>query len=145
MCIHLTGDHEVLTEEGYVAVESLPFRARVATGQGLSPLAWDVVCGTLLGDASIAKRASILTMSHCLRHRDYASFKAQLLEELLPSLDLVRVAAVAGGTPGDVVHVRTLAHRSLRILRAHFYGEEKRVPTWLAQELISDARDLVHG
>jgi uracil-DNA glycosylase len=52
-CIELTGDHPVLTERGYVAVEELRADDRIATGQGLSALARDVVCGTLLGDGSI--------------------------------------------------------------------------------------------
>ncbi|HEV2825145.1 MAG TPA: uracil-DNA glycosylase family protein, partial [Actinomycetota bacterium] len=44
--IRLTGDHEVLTDQGFIAVEQLPSGAKIATGQGLSRVAHDVVCGT---------------------------------------------------------------------------------------------------
>src|SRR5687767_9898291 len=45
----LTGDHPVLTERGYVPAAELLPADRVATGQGLSEVARDVVCGSLLG------------------------------------------------------------------------------------------------
>lgn len=35
--IHATGDHEVLTEDGWRRVDRLPARARIATGQGPRP------------------------------------------------------------------------------------------------------------
>ena len=48
--IQLTGDHPVLTEGGYVRVDELESGDRIATGVGISALARDVVCGTVLGD-----------------------------------------------------------------------------------------------
>jgi uracil-DNA glycosylase family 4 len=134
--IKLTGDHPVLTERGYVPAADLTSADRVATGQGLSPLAWDVVCGSLLGDSSISAKSSAVTMSHSARQAGYACFKADLLGELTPSVDVRAVAAVAGGDPRyDVVHVRTLASRALRVLRADFYRPHKVVPEWIADEL----------
>ncbi len=134
--IEVTGDHPVLTERGYVPVEELRDDERVATGQGLSQLAHDVVCGTLLGDGSLRASSSSLTISHSARQREYAHFKASLLGELLPVLDERRVAAVAGGDPVyDVIQLRTLAHRALRVLRADFYQPPKVVPWWLADDL----------
>jgi uracil-DNA glycosylase family 4 len=134
--IQLTGDHPVLTERGYVPVCELRPGDRVATGQGLSPLARDVVCGTVLGDASLNASSAHLTMSHSLRQTDYATFKADLLQELSPIVQAWDVAAVAGGEPSyRVVQVRTLAHRALGVLRREFYGERKRVPHWLADAL----------
>jgi uracil-DNA glycosylase len=41
--VELTGDHPVLTERGYLPVEQLRPDDRIATGQGLSPLAEDDV------------------------------------------------------------------------------------------------------
>jgi uracil-DNA glycosylase family 4 len=132
----LTGDHLVLTERGYVAAAELLPNDRIATGQGLSELARDVVCGILLGDASINAASSAVTFSHSARQRQYAIFKAQLLAELEPKLDERRVAAVVGGQAShDVVLVRTRAARSLRVLRADFYRPTKVVPGWIAEEL----------
>lgn len=134
--IQLTGDHEVLTDRGFVAVEQLPPGARIATGQGLSRVAHDVVCGTLLGDGHLTAAQSTLSFSHSTRQEEYAQFKAGLLAELAPRLNRLDVAAVAGGpTAYPVVHVRTLAHRSLRLLRTAFYHPKKRVPSWVAERL----------
>jgi uracil-DNA glycosylase family 4 len=134
--IQLTGDHEVLTDRGFVAVEQLPPGARIATGQGLSRVAHDVVCGTLLGDGHLTAAQSTLSFSHPTRQEEYAQFKGGLLAELAPRLNRLDVAAVAGGpTAYPVVHVRTLAHRSLRLLRTAFYHPKKRVPSWVAERL----------
>jgi uracil-DNA glycosylase family 4 len=132
----LTSDHLVLTERGYVAAAELLPNDRVATGQGLSELARDVVCGTLLGDASTNAASSAVTFSHSGRQRQYAIFKAQLLAEFEPKVDERQVAAVVGGQASyDVVLVRTRAARSLRVLRADFYRPTKVVPGWIAEEL----------
>jgi uracil-DNA glycosylase len=134
--IQLTGDHEVLTDQGFIAVEQLSPWAKIATGQGLSRVAHDVVCGTLLGDGHLTAAQSTLSFSHSTRQEAYAQFKAELLAELAPRRSRFDVAAVAGGPAAyPVVHVRTLAHRSLRLLRASFYEPEKRVPLWMADRL----------
>ncbi len=136
VCIQLTGDHEVLTPRGYVPVEQLAAGDRIATGQGLSALAFDVVCGTLLGDGHLAANRTLLSFSHCARQRDYALFKASLLGELSPRVDELCVAAVVGGEKTyPAVQVRTRAHRALRILRRDFYPSTKRVPAWIAEQL----------
>ena len=136
VAVDLTGDHPVLTKRGYVAVTELRPGDRVATGQGLSGLARDIVCGTVLGDGTLNARSAYLAFGHSQRQAEYAAFKAELLAELEPRSTELRVAGVAGGTPQyDVVHVRTLAHRALGVLRADFYGERKRVPSWIADEL----------
>ena len=134
--IQLTGDHPVLTERGYVPVQELTPTDRIATGQGLSSLAWDVVCGTVLGDGCLQASSSHLTMSHSAKQDEYARFKAELLSELGVQVAVGEVAAVAGGEPRyPVVHVRTLAHRALRVLRHEFYRPRKVVPPWIADQL----------
>jgi uracil-DNA glycosylase family 4 len=134
--IQLTGDHPVLTERGYVPVAELQPDDRVATGQGLSEEGYDVLCGSLLGDASINASSSHVSFSHSGRQYDYAVFKAQMLRELEPVVDEQFVAAVAGGDRvHEVVHVRTRAHRALRLLRADFYRPRKVVPEWIAEAL----------
>jgi len=134
--IELTGDHPVLTERGYVPVQELRAGDRIATGQGLSAAARDVVCGTVLGDGCLQRNSAYLSFSHSQRQLDYACFKAELLEQLRPQVEERQVAAVAGGDPVyPVVHVRTLAHRSLRTLRSDFYRPHKVVPPWIADEL----------
>lgn len=134
--IELTGDHEVLTERGWVATQDLTSADRIATGQGLSRIARDVVCGTLLGDGSIASGTSHLQMAHSGRQADYLRFKAELLAELRPHVSELAVAAVVGG-PAEypAVHLRTTASRALRILKTEFYEPEKHVPARLATEL----------
>ena len=134
--VDLTGDHPVLTERGYVPAAELRDGDRVATGQGLSALARDVVSGTLLGDGSINVNSAHVSFSHSERQAEYAAFKAELLAELSPRSTELVVAGVVGGTPQyGVVQVRTLAHRALGILRREFYGERKRVPAWIEQSL----------
>jgi uracil-DNA glycosylase len=63
-CVQLTGDHPVLTERGYVPVEQLVPSDRLATGQGMSTLAHDLVCATVLGGGSLTAGPSPLTFSH---------------------------------------------------------------------------------
>ncbi|HSI97059.1 MAG TPA: uracil-DNA glycosylase family protein, partial [Gaiellaceae bacterium] len=134
--VDLTGDHPVLTERGYVPVEELRPTDRIATGQGLSALARDVVCGTVLGDGCLHRASAYLSFGHSQRQMDYAHFKATLLAELQPHVESLAVAAVAGGEHAyPVVHVRTRAHRALGVLQKDFYGDEKRVPRWLAERL----------
>jgi uracil-DNA glycosylase family 4 len=134
--VELTGDHPVLTERGYVRADALVAGDRVATGQGLSELAYDVVCGSLLGDSSIRAASSTLTYSHSIRQLHYAAFKHTLLPELEPHLEERRVL-VAGGDPAGygVVQVRSRAHRALRLLRADFYRGPKVVPDWIGEAL----------
>jgi len=134
--IKLTGDHPVMTERGFIPVEELIPGDRVATGQGLSPLAFDVICGSLLGDGYLRRATSLFSFSHSARQSDYAHFKAGLLTELKPTVGEMRVAAVSGGEKTyPVVQVVTRAHRALRILRPEFYSTVKRVPDWMASRL----------
>jgi uracil-DNA glycosylase family 4 len=134
--IQLTGDHPVLTEGGFVRADELERGDRVATGVGLSRLARDVICGTLLGDASLSASSAHVSLSHSERQSAYALFKADLLKELAPSLASFSVAAVAGGPKAyQVIQVRTAAHRALRVLRDDFYEDRKVVPRWMSDEL----------
>jgi uracil-DNA glycosylase len=134
VCTQLTGDHPVLTQRGYLPVEELGPGDRIATGQGLSELAWEVVCGTLLGDGSINRNSAHVSFGHSARQSEYAYFKAALLEELVPRVQ-DRAVAAGGTTLYPVVLVRTASHRALGTLRADFYGSTKRVPEWIADEL----------
>jgi uracil-DNA glycosylase len=135
-CVELTGDHPVLTARGYVRADELQPTDRLATGQGLSALAFDVVCGTLLGAGSIDTRSASLTMAYSERHAEYAHFKADLLQELRPTRAALEVEAVAGDDRADgIVHVRTLAHRALGTLRRDFYRPKRVVPGWIADRL----------
>ena len=132
----LTGDHPVLTQRGYVPVDELRSGDHIATGHGLSPLAHDVVCGTLLGNGSLSAKSAHLVCGHSQRQAEYAMFKSELLAELRPRMQVLSVAAAVGGEKEyPVVHVRTLAHRALGVLRADFYGPAKRVPPWIAERL----------
>jgi hypothetical protein len=126
--VQLTGDHPVLTERGYVPVEKLESGDRIATGQGLSRLARDVVCGTVLGDGTLNASSAHLAFGHSDRQAVYAAFKAELLGELSPRLDELQVAAVAGGPRSyPIVHVRTLAHRALGVLGGAVFAPRDRV------------------
>jgi uracil-DNA glycosylase len=134
--IQLTGDHPVLTERGYVPVEELSSGDRIATGQGMSALALDVVCGTVLGNGCLQSKSSCLTFSHSQKQGEYARLKAALLAELHTSVGEREVAiAVGGAREYPVVHVRTRAHRALRVLREDFYRPDKVVPRWLIDRL----------
>jgi hypothetical protein len=109
---------------------------RVATGQGLSDVAFDVLCGSLLGDASINVNSSHLQVAHSERQSGYAEWKAEVLGELDVGVQYLSVAAVAGGAPvHGAVHLRSKASRALRILRREFYRGRKIVPDWIEDRL----------
>jgi uracil-DNA glycosylase family 4 len=134
--IQLTGDHPVLTQRGYIPVEELRPDDRIATGQGLSSLAFDVVCGTVLGDGHLNARSAHLSYSHSDSQTEYAVFKAELLAELGAQEEARAVAAVAGGGRTYVaILARTRAHRALGVLRSDFYAPDKGVPDWIADRL----------
>ena len=134
--IQLTGDHPVLTERGWVPVERLTEDDRIATGQGLSDVAFDAVCGTLLGDGCLQRKSASLTFSHSVKQAEYAAFKAEILGELDVSQDRREVAAAVGDERRyEVVLSRTRAHRALRTLRSDFYSERKIVPDWIGDRL----------
>jgi uracil-DNA glycosylase family 4 len=136
LSIQLTGDHPVLTERGYVQVQALRLDDRIAVGQGLSDVAMDVVCGSLLGDAHLSSRSAHLAFTHSAKQASYALFKATLLEELKPRTADLTVAAVVGGERMfPIVQVRTLANRALAVLRREFYEAKKRVPEWMGEGL----------
>jgi uracil-DNA glycosylase len=134
--IQLTEDHPVLTARGYVEAGRLRSDDLIATGQGLTDLEADVICGTLLGDGHISAKSSHLSFSHGVRQADYARFKMSQLEHLKPRMTWVFNALVPGG-PKDhpMIHARTRAHRALGFLRREFYAPEKRAPFWLAHAL----------
>jgi uracil-DNA glycosylase family 4 len=136
MNVQLTGDHPVLTERGYVAVEHLQPDERIATGQGLTALARDIVIGTVLGDGYLNAKSAHLSIRHSIKQKDYAVFKAVLLAELSPQLqEMVSAMAVGGSTETYAIDLRTSAHRSLDVLRREFYQPKKIVPGWIAHEL----------
>ncbi|HEY1280554.1 MAG TPA: uracil-DNA glycosylase family protein [Acidimicrobiales bacterium] len=134
--VELTGDHPVLTEQGWIPVQDLHNGALVATGQGLSDVAFDVVCGTVLGDGHLYGKSAHLSFSHSAEQEQYARFKAELLTELAPAVKPgVLVSAVGGGPQYETIAVRTLAHRALGVLRREFYAPRKVVPWWLPDRL----------
>lgn len=132
--IELTDDHPVLTDRGWVAAGDLRPDDLIAIGQGLSELAHDVVCGTVLGDGHLRATSSNLSFVHSEGQHAYALFKARLLAELEPVVSRGCIATPSGRSR-NVVHVRTRAHRALRLLRDEFYGPRKRVPFWIAHAL----------
>jgi hypothetical protein len=133
----LTGDHEVLPDKGWVAAQDLVPGTLVATGQGLSDLARDVVCGIVLGGAHLHKAGSHLSSTHCLQQASYATWTASLLAELEPVVN-VRIVQDLPGPRREVVMMRTRASRALRTIGSDFYGRpggDKRVPSWIADVL----------
>ena len=132
----LTGDHQVLTERGYIRTDRLQPDDRIAIGQGLSKLAKDVICGTVLGDGHLSASSAHLFVSHCEAQAGYAEFKGDLLAELQPRIARARLKAVVGGPgPRDAVHLRTRAHRAVGLLRNEFYGQKRHVPKWMEHAL----------
>lgn len=134
--IKLTADHPVMTERGWVEVQALQPGDRIATGQGLGATAFDVICGSLLGDAHLNGQSSHLTISHSWQQKDYLLFKAALLDEMDCRIEEFAMAAVVGGPRiYPTIRLRTRAHRALGILRSQFYENRKRVPDWLEGSL----------
>ena len=134
--IQLTEDHPVLTDRGYVAARDLTSEDLIATGQGLTDLEADVICGTVLGDGHLNAHSTHLSFSHGVKQWEYAHFKMDLLRELGPRVAMALNAHVPGG-PKDhpMIHVRTRAYRALTFLRQEFYAPKKRVPFWMAHAL----------
>jgi uracil-DNA glycosylase len=132
----LTGDHEVMSENGWVRADALVSGQLVATGHGLTDVELDVACGTVLGDGHLHRKGSHLSFTHSEDQFDYAIFKAHLLGRLGTSVADRMVSAVAGGPSAyRTVAVRTSAHRALRTLAAEFYTPAKVVPPWMSERL----------
>jgi len=130
--VQLTGDHPVLTNRGWVAVQELRKGDRIATGQGLSQLAFDIVCGTLFGDGHIASHNAHLSISHSARQSEYLQLKSDLLSELDCHVESLAVTARVGDHRRyPIVRMRTRAHRALSVVRSQFYDVRKRVPSWV--------------
>ncbi|MDO8494138.1 MAG: uracil-DNA glycosylase family protein [Deltaproteobacteria bacterium] len=133
--IHLTGDHPVLTERGYISAEKLKKDDRIATGQGLSSTLQDLVIGMLLGDGHICHNNAHLSFSHSIKQKDYAQFKAFLLKkELGCTINKLKVRA-GFKKQYPIIQCYTRADRSLWILRNDFYASKKRVPQYLKTSL----------
>jgi uracil-DNA glycosylase len=130
-CVQLTGDHPVMTERGWIAVQDLRVGDRVATGQALTELEYDLVCGSLLGDGHVNARSAHFSLAHSTNQADYLLFKAELLARLDCKIDEYQVASGSGEIYPSL-HLRTRADRALGILRSQFYDGRKRVPHWLA-------------
>lgn len=134
--VELTGDHPVMTVRGWATAGDLRPGDRIATGQGLSATARDVIEGTLLGDGYLERRSACLTLSHSLESREYAQFKSDLLVELGSSVTTVWKEVVSGdGRWREAVHLQTLASRAVRLLREDWYAPRKRVPRDLGERL----------
>ena len=135
--IRITQDHEVLTQRGWIRADELVLGDQIATGQGFSTTALDVLCGTLLGDGAVDAKRSALVIAHSGSQRAYVEWLADVLTELRPQLVESQVAAAVGAPrEHDVVTLSTPAHRALRRLRAEFYPEGRKiVPPWVAQSL----------
>src|ERR1041385_7454520 len=82
--VHITEDHRVLTERGWIRVDCLETWDRICTGTpGLSRDQISAVLGMVLGDGHITKHR-ILTVTHSLAQVEYTQFKQQLLGNLNP-------------------------------------------------------------
>jgi len=85
--VELTGDHPVLTERGFVAVEDLVPGDRIATGHGIGDVARDVTCGSLRGDVSINASSSSRLLSERIAPYTPPSMRYKLdplVEEAIP-------------------------------------------------------------
>jgi hypothetical protein len=77
----LTEDHLVLSQRGYVRVDSLQPDDLIATGTPAAPKHLeDMLPGILLGDSSIRKGA--ISVVHGLKQLEYLSYKRLLLESV---------------------------------------------------------------
>src|SRR5208283_4815349 len=80
--VELTGDHPVLSQRGWIAVQDLRKGDAIATGHGLSRTAFDVVCGTLLGDGQIDAHSARLIIARPAAHWEHVHLIAPALAEL---------------------------------------------------------------
>lgn len=133
--IFLTGDHPVLTKRGYIPVQELKSDDLIATGQGFSKIFYNLLMGTLLGDAHISSKNAHLSFSHSIKQEEYCQFKANLLNNEIET-SWQKLAVAAGGEQQyPIVRVRTKSHRALWIIRNQFYNTKKKVPDSLADML----------
>ncbi|MGH8981657.1 MAG: uracil-DNA glycosylase family protein [Acidimicrobiales bacterium] len=135
--IHATGDHEVLTESGWTRIDSLPPGARIATGQGLSPAAHDVIVGSLLGDTHVSSRDTHGETGPCLHQPPHATFKAALQSEMEALVSVGEYKTSSNATSvRRRVQLHTLSSSAVRTLAHDFYsGGRKQVPVWVADAL----------
>jgi uracil-DNA glycosylase len=123
----LTEDHSVLTNRGWVHAACLEPKDRVAVGQGLSQVAFEVTVGSLLGDGTIPRKNAHLSLVHGVQQEEYVCLKAKALAELKPVIEHGASTARKGGRKHPTVTCRTRASRALRVLRRRFYPEGKKV------------------
>ncbi len=143
--VDVTGDHEVLTEQGWTPVERLAPGAKIATGQGLSPVARDVMVGSLLAGARVQMSDERVEITQRASGHGYALFKASLLAELGALVELrAQPRAVASGSSAEdglagtcvAVALPASVRSALRELAEDFSCERgSRVPDWVAGAL----------
>lgn len=121
--IYATEDHPVMTQRGWVPAGELREDDLIATGQvAPSPRQMDLIVGTMLGDAGLARRragASRLQMSHGVQQEEWLCWKAERLQGLGMS---VKKLAQSGKSFGkERFDARSASLASLDQLRDEFY------------------------
>ncbi|MGC8472652.1 MAG: uracil-DNA glycosylase family protein [Acidimicrobiales bacterium] len=143
--VDATGDHRVLTEQGWTSVERLGPGARIATGHGLSPVARDVLVGSLLAGGCVRVSDAGVEIVQRPGGHGYARFKASLLAELGAFVEPgAQMKAASGeglaeaglGRASTVVRLPARSTGALQTLVEDFCGAlGSRVPDWVAGEL----------
>ncbi len=143
--VDATGDHQVLTEQGWTPVERLGPGARIATGHGLSPVARDVIAGSLLAGGCVRVSGAGVEIVQRAGGHGYALFKASLLAELGAFVESGAQMTASSGEgvaemgPGGTCTVVRLPERATGALQALVEGfcgaRGSSVPDWVAGEL----------
>jgi len=143
--VDATGDHEVLTEQGWTPVERLGPGVRIATGHGLSPVARDVIVGSLLAGGCVRVSGAGVEIIQRPGLRGYALFKASLLAELGAFVESGAQMRAASGegfaetgleSACTVVRLPARATGALQALVEDFRrARGSSVPDWVAREL----------
>ena len=136
----LTGEHLVLTPNGWSRADALKPGNDVLTGEPApNPQQMAFLAGTLLGDASLVRRRrgrSELTIGHAIRQEEWISLKASILNDFG-----ARVTPVAIHTPVEttVLQLRTRRWASLGGLASLWYPDGRKRPPipWLQDRLRS--------
>lgn len=98
----------------------------------LSKLELEVLCGTILGDASISKSyikhpSCRITFSHCMKQEVYYNYKAKLLNNLKSYSRFIEAYDKRTGSTNFGIVFSTFSHPKFNELRDIFYVNNKKI------------------
>lgn len=121
-----TEDHLMLTGRGWIAVKDLVESDKVHTGTPSPSIDLEeLIVGSLLGDSHLHHGS--FTEGHSIKQREYAEWKMGHISKVFTTKSQERVSRTRGGKLFPNFSFRTLSYPYIRMLRAKWYPEGKKI------------------